>query len=215
MDGERPVRPRGARKLGLVDSVWNMTLSCWQHDPAHRPTTARVVGFLREWSAIPLVRRVNVLIFFCSYTLLAAGSPLSASAWQQTRNVDDAANQGSISPNSSRTSQHSGQSQTHETSSSLYSTFNINYPDIFLNSHGPSREPLSDESRTPFYSGNSNSNHLSSVIHTMFPVVHAHNGLGALRNVGILDQSLQRGDGMLDISFPFFARSAYNPLSQC
>jgi len=54
MDGERPVRPREAQELGLVDSVWTMTLSCWQETPAHRPPTAEVVGFLREWSVVSL-----------------------------------------------------------------------------------------------------------------------------------------------------------------
>ena len=47
--GERPDRPREAQELGLVDSVWDMTLSCWHQDPARRPTMAGVVGFLREW----------------------------------------------------------------------------------------------------------------------------------------------------------------------
>jgi len=50
MEGERPIRPRGTQELGLVDPLWGMTINCWQHDPAHRPTTARVVEFLREWS---------------------------------------------------------------------------------------------------------------------------------------------------------------------
>jgi len=47
-DGERPARP-DAHDLGLVDSVWDMTLRCWQQEPEHRPAGADVVRFLREW----------------------------------------------------------------------------------------------------------------------------------------------------------------------
>jgi len=49
MGGNRPARPRDAQELGLTDSVWDMTVRCWQQDPAHRPTMAGVVGLLREW----------------------------------------------------------------------------------------------------------------------------------------------------------------------
>jgi len=54
MEGERPARPWEAQELGLVDSVWTMTLSCWQENPVDRPATAEVVGFLREWLVVPL-----------------------------------------------------------------------------------------------------------------------------------------------------------------
>jgi len=52
--GKRPGRPQEARELGLVDSVWDMTLSCWQQVPSHRPTAAGVVEFLREWPVLSL-----------------------------------------------------------------------------------------------------------------------------------------------------------------
>ena len=52
MGGKRPVRPRGTQELGLVDSMWDMTVNCWQQDPARRPTIAAVVGFLREWQVV-------------------------------------------------------------------------------------------------------------------------------------------------------------------
>jgi len=52
--GERPVRPLGTEDLGLVDSVWDMTLSCWRQDPVHRPPMEKVVRFLREWLAFSL-----------------------------------------------------------------------------------------------------------------------------------------------------------------
>lgn len=47
--GGRPARPQGAQKLGLTDPVWEMTLRCWQQDPAHRPTVTEVVRLLHEW----------------------------------------------------------------------------------------------------------------------------------------------------------------------
>ncbi|KAF9777373.1 kinase-like domain-containing protein [Thelephora terrestris] len=46
MGGERPNRPR---KPGFTDSVWEVTLACWQQVPACRPAMAEVVGVLREW----------------------------------------------------------------------------------------------------------------------------------------------------------------------
>ena len=151
-----------------------------------------------------------------SYTLLAADMSLSNLVWQPTGSVDDVANQESISPKSSGASQHSGQPnfQTYETSSSLPPTFNINHPDIFLNSHGLFRDPLSDESRASSYSGDSNSDHSCSTTHSMCTVAHqAHNRLGALRNVGILDQDLQAEGGTLDDLFLFLRRSTHKPLS--
>jgi len=48
MDGKRPDRPNEARELGLIDSLWNMTVRCWEQDPAHRPTMTEVVGLIRE-----------------------------------------------------------------------------------------------------------------------------------------------------------------------
>jgi len=58
MEGERPARPWEAQELGLVDSVWTMTLSCWQENSVDRPATAEVVGFLREWSVVSLSIRI-------------------------------------------------------------------------------------------------------------------------------------------------------------
>jgi len=64
MEGERPVRPWEVQELGLVDSVWGMTLRCWQESPTDRPATAEVVGFLREWSVVPLSHTIGVLMCF-------------------------------------------------------------------------------------------------------------------------------------------------------
>ena len=49
--GGQPDRPLGTQELGLVDPIWDMTVSCWQQDPSHRPIITTVVGFLRELSA--------------------------------------------------------------------------------------------------------------------------------------------------------------------
>jgi len=54
MSGERLARPHEAQGLGLVDSVWDMTISCWQQDPSNRPTAAEVVEFLHEWPVVSL-----------------------------------------------------------------------------------------------------------------------------------------------------------------
>ena len=45
---------RKAQQLGLVESVWDTTLSCWDQDPVRLPTMAKVVGFLREWPVFSL-----------------------------------------------------------------------------------------------------------------------------------------------------------------
>ncbi|KAF9785448.1 kinase-like domain-containing protein [Thelephora terrestris] len=49
ISGEQPDRPR---KTGLTNSVWELTLACWQQDPACRPAMAEVVGILREWPGL-------------------------------------------------------------------------------------------------------------------------------------------------------------------
>jgi len=46
VDGERPVRPQGAKELGLTDSVWDIAVRCWHKDPAQRPTVAGVLELL-------------------------------------------------------------------------------------------------------------------------------------------------------------------------
>ncbi|KAF9779314.1 kinase-like domain-containing protein, partial [Thelephora terrestris] len=45
MGGERPDRPQDP---GLTDAVWDVTLHCWDQDPAQRPAMTSVVGTLRE-----------------------------------------------------------------------------------------------------------------------------------------------------------------------
>ena len=47
MDGKHPARPQEAQKLGLTDSVWNMTVCCWLQDPAQRPAMTEVIGLLQ------------------------------------------------------------------------------------------------------------------------------------------------------------------------
>ena len=71
VDGKWLARPREVQGLGLTDSVWNMTVRCWNQDPAQRPTIREVVRLLREWSVLPL--------------------PLPLSPWNQHRDVSLAA----------------------------------------------------------------------------------------------------------------------------
>ena len=51
MGGEWPDRPD---HTSLTDPVWNVTLRCWDQDPAHRPTMAEVVKTLRAWRVFSL-----------------------------------------------------------------------------------------------------------------------------------------------------------------
>ena len=46
MDSHRPARPQEGQELGLTDSVWEMTVRCWDQDPAQRPMMSEVVGVL-------------------------------------------------------------------------------------------------------------------------------------------------------------------------
>ena len=67
MDGERPDRPQGP---GLTDPVWDMTRTCWHHDPAHRPTISKVVGILREWPvAFFFFEGTTIMTYFRSLQL--------------------------------------------------------------------------------------------------------------------------------------------------
>ena len=48
MNGQLPSRPYEARELGLTDSVWNMTESCWLQHPNDRLKASEMVDLLRE-----------------------------------------------------------------------------------------------------------------------------------------------------------------------
>ena len=50
MEGERPARPQ---ERDLTDSVWDMTVRCWQEDPVLRPRIERVVTIQREGQVSP------------------------------------------------------------------------------------------------------------------------------------------------------------------
>ena len=136
-----------------------------------------------------------------SYTLLAANKPLSDLApWQQTRNVDDVANQGSISPRPPRNPQYPN-FPTHELPSNPTSTFNIVYPDGFPNSRGSSLEPLYGGSRSLSSSGDYHRNHLFSITHSMRTAIYIDHSVDKIRNPGIPDQ-LRHGYGTLYGCFP-------------
>ena len=53
-NGIRPGRPQGVQKLGLTDSLWEMTVRCWHQDPAQRPNMTEVVELLRKMLASSL-----------------------------------------------------------------------------------------------------------------------------------------------------------------
>lgn len=45
--GKRPPRPLHelSRTRGLDDKIWNIIETCWNHDPAMRPTASKVVEY--------------------------------------------------------------------------------------------------------------------------------------------------------------------------
>jgi len=64
MGGERPARPQEAQEIGLVDSLWDMTVRCWHQDPAQRPTMTEVVGLIRELLVASLSIEADLNDFF-------------------------------------------------------------------------------------------------------------------------------------------------------
>lgn len=64
MNGQRPDRPEKGQELGLKDSVWDMTVRCWDQDPAQRPTMAEVTGFLHEFLVSSLSIESSLSDFF-------------------------------------------------------------------------------------------------------------------------------------------------------
>jgi len=133
--GGQPDRPLGTQELGLVDPIWDMTVNCWQQDPAHRPIITTVVGFLREF-----------------YTLRTTNRPLSTLApWQPTGDANNTAihvitppTPVDEEPSPLRSSmQHSGHSyfRIHEISTVKGAAQNVLFPGI---PHTSSGEVLSD-----------------------------------------------------------------------
>ena len=68
MDGEWPARPQEAQELGLTDSMWGMTVRCWNQDPAQRPTMTEVVGLLRKL-LLSLSIEADLSDFFQTYKI--------------------------------------------------------------------------------------------------------------------------------------------------
>ena len=67
MDGGRPTRPRQSQELGLMDSVWDMTVCCWDQDPVQRPAMTEVVRLLRELLVSSLSIEADLRDFFQVY----------------------------------------------------------------------------------------------------------------------------------------------------
>ena len=64
MEGQRPGRPQEGQELGLTDSVWDMTVRCWNQDPAQRPTMMEVTGFLHKLLVSSLSIETGLSDFF-------------------------------------------------------------------------------------------------------------------------------------------------------
>ena len=87
IDGERPPRPQEAQGLGLTSLVWELTVRCWDQDPARRPTTTEVVRPLREWPVIspsPWNQHCDVLSAATGWLLCGLKSQISQSRFSST-----------------------------------------------------------------------------------------------------------------------------------
>ena len=168
MGGERPARPQEVQGLGLTDSLWEVTLRCWQQDPAHRPTVTEVVEFLREWSVFSLSMEPASLHSSCSYRLRAMNPPLSGLAsCLRAESVNAAMSRTLISrvPANKETSPTGSMGnlrlsdqtdfQIQEISSSLDPVFDSS----------SSCESLLDKPRTSSHSGNSSGDHILSIVY--------------------------------------------------
>ena len=63
-DGIQPDRPQEAQKLGLTDSLWEMTVRCWDQDPTQRPNMTEVVKLLRKMLRLSLSMEGDLDEFF-------------------------------------------------------------------------------------------------------------------------------------------------------
>ena len=74
MDGSRPARPQGVQGLGLTDSVWDMTVRCWNQDPVRRPTMTEVVRLTREWPVFSLSLSLSLSLWNQHHDILPAAT---------------------------------------------------------------------------------------------------------------------------------------------
>ena len=56
MDRKLPDRPQ---RLDLTDTVWDMTLRCWQYEPDRRPKMTEVVTTIRGWQVFLIGTRTS------------------------------------------------------------------------------------------------------------------------------------------------------------
>ena len=61
---EWQARPQVVPKLGLTDSLWDMTVRCWRQDPTQRPKMMEVVELLDELLASSLSIEADLDNFF-------------------------------------------------------------------------------------------------------------------------------------------------------
>ena len=134
-----------------------MTISCWDQDPARRPTMTGVVGFLLEWPVFPFSVKLSFLYASCSYTLQAINPSSSTLApWRPARKADDGTNHPLISPTSANVeSAASQQSSPREVPGNLNPMPNVPRPGDSENTCGSFCKQFSDKSRAPSDSGDS------------------------------------------------------------
>ena len=141
-----------------------------------------------------------------SYTLRAANQPQSALApWQSAGDTGDSKTRGVISPTpgdenkspsqSPRSSQHPSKSfsQTHETLATPGSTFNVVFPTTSYSSGGSSSDTRSNEHHRVSNLGNSDRDHLASIIYGIRAAT-----LGRDTLTTDVDQNMQPVNGALD-----------------
>ena len=105
---------------------------------------------------------------------------------------------------SPRSSQHPSKSfpQAHETLATLGSTFNVVFPTTSHSSGSSSSDTRSNEHHRVSNLGNSDHDHLASIIHSIRIAILGHDTV-----IPDVDQNMQPVNGPLDYP-PFFRRSA-------
>jgi len=63
MGGEHPARPQEVQELGLMDSMWEMTVRCWHWDPAQQPKMMEVVRLVREWPVFLSLHGMSIITY--------------------------------------------------------------------------------------------------------------------------------------------------------
>ena len=56
VEGIRPKKPEGAKRLGFSDELWKTVELCWREDPNARPVVEEILSALNETTAFWYMR---------------------------------------------------------------------------------------------------------------------------------------------------------------